>query len=103
MEEAKEDVESLLQGQQALPEVVKQPVLPKPAVESEETPSSPSDASVYEADDGLGQCCVCGGIGALGNYCTTCEDSGLIYEAGIEEVEEETAEDWNCESDESEW
>ena len=33
----------------------------------------------------IGQCCHCGGLGSVGNFCTTCLDSGLIYEPGVDE------------------
>lgn len=41
-------------------------------------PQCKSDSE--DEDPGIGECGNCGGTGMIGNYCTNCPDSGMIYE-----------------------
>lgn len=45
----------------------------------DDPPSDDNDDNVTD-DEEDGQCPECGYFGTLGNYCTNCEDSGMIYD-----------------------
>ena len=71
----------------------------EPEPSNETPPAEAEGTDPMEAE--IGQCCHCGGLGYVGNFCATCLDSGLIYEPGMDaEAEEADSEEAETGEDE---